>query len=161
MPRRRLKAATSAVLALGMPPCRPRLRQQTRSNPAPILSALRLCESKTELSRQWTRPDEDNIVLSDLLTPDGTATTWLDATVPETGVTYTYRVRAVRDGETSGWSSQAQVEVPEDADFGGGTVAPPDDGPVAQPQRHVRPSRPDWARSVGRGRCDPPGVGRA
>ncbi len=100
-----------------------------------------------ELSRQWTHPDEDNIVRDDLLTPDGAATVWVDTSFPETGVTYAYRVRAVRDGETSGWSNEAQVEVPEDAESEDGTVAPPDD-PVALPQHHVKPSRLDWAYAV-------------
>ena len=60
---------------------------------------------------------------------DSVATAWTDRTDKETGVSYTYRVRAVRDGEKSGWSNAARVDLP-----GKESPNPEDDPPVALPQ---------------------------
>ena len=60
---------------------------------------------------------------------DSVATAWTDRTDKEAGVSYTYRVRAVRDGEKSGWSNAAHVDLP-----GKESRNPEDDPPVALPQ---------------------------
>ena len=47
------------------------------------------------------------------LTPTGAVVTgWVDHDANEPGVRYTYRVLAVRDGEKSGWSNAAHVDLP-------------------------------------------------
>ena len=92
------------------------------------------------MSRRWTDPDDANIVHADLFITGSAATTWVDTAISQSGVTYSYQVRADRDGETSGWSNEAQVEfaAPEPVATGG-TVTPPDD-PVALPS-HGQPPR--------------------
>ena len=89
-----------------------------------------------QVSRRWSPPDVDNVVVDTLFYADATAATWDDTALPRAGVSYTYKVRAVRDGERSGWSNEAQVDVPGDAVVGGGTtVAPPEEPIVALPGR--------------------------
>ena len=83
-----------------------------------------------QVSRQWSPPDVQNVSQYDLFTADGTATTWDDTAIPQAGVTYTYTVRAVRDGETSEWSNEAQVDVPGDAVILSGTNTITQEDPV-------------------------------
>ena len=86
-----------------------------------------------QVSRRWSPPDVDNVVLDNLFYADATATTWDDTTLPQAGVSYTYKVRAVRDRVTSEWSNEAQVDVPDDAVVGGSTSTGPSQDPVALP----------------------------
>ena len=80
-----------------------------------------------DVSRSFER--EPGITSVDL-TPTGTVvTSWMDHDATESGVRFTYRVRAVRDGERSGWSSAAHVDLPDD-----GSKNPEDERRVALPQ---------------------------
>ena len=83
-----------------------------------------------QVSRQWSPPDVENVVANDLFNADGKATTWDDTAIPQAGVSYTYTVRAVRDGETSEWSNEAQVDVPGDAVILSGTNTITQEDPV-------------------------------
>ena len=107
-----------------------------------------------QVSRRWTDPDDDNIVHADLFTTGSAATTWVDDAIPQSSVTYSYRVRADRDGETSGWSNEAQVEGPVSGDPvpDGTTVTPPEGSPVALAQGSVTIVPHDWS-------LIPPGIG--
>ena len=60
-----------------------------------------------EVSSEWTAAGMPRALKA--LT-DSVATAWTDPTDKEAGVSYTYWVRAVRDGEKSGWSNAAHVE---------------------------------------------------
>ena len=81
-----------------------------------------------EVSSEWTAAGGDMPhALKALI--DSVATAWTDRTDKEAGVRYTYRVRAVRDGERSGWSNAAHVDLP-----GKESRNPKDEPPVALPQ---------------------------
>ena len=83
-----------------------------------------------EVSRIWPESGEEGLVHADVFTTGGAATAWVDDSIPQAGVTYTYRVRADRSGETSEWSNEAQVEVPDSGDV----TAEPADPSNALPQ---------------------------
>ena len=83
-----------------------------------------------QVSRRWPLPDVQNVSKYDLFNADGTATTYDDTAIPQAGVSYTYAVRAVRDGETSEWSNEAQVDVPEGTTLLSGTRKTPPQDPV-------------------------------
>ena len=72
---------------------------------------------------------EPGITLVNLKPTGAVVTSWVDYDATESGVRYTYRVRAVRDGESSGWSTAAHVDLP-----GKESRNPKDDPPVALPQ---------------------------
>ena len=78
-----------------------------------------------EVSSEWTAAGMPHALKA--LT-DSVATAWNDPTDKEAGVSYTYWVRAVRDGEKSGWSNAAHVDLPDDYEppSGDGTMKPPD-----------------------------------
>ena len=64
-----------------------------------------------EVSGEWTAAGMPNALIALI---DSVATAWTDRTGKEAGVSYTYWVRAVRDGERSGWSNAAHVDLPGD-----------------------------------------------
>ena len=80
-----------------------------------------------DVSRSFER--EPGITSVNLKPTGAVVTSWVDYDATESGVRYTYRVRAVRDGESSGWSAPAHVDLPGD-----GSKNPEDDPPVALPQ---------------------------
>ena len=80
-----------------------------------------------DVSRSFER--EPGITSVNLKPTGAVITSWVDYDATESGVRYTYRVRAVRDGESSGWSNAAHVDLP-----GKESRNPKDDPPVALPQ---------------------------
>ena len=80
-----------------------------------------------DVSRSFER--EPGITSVNLKPTGAVVTSWVDHDATESGVRYTYRVRAVRDGESSGWSAPAHVDLP-----GKESRNPKDDPPVALPQ---------------------------
>ncbi len=61
------------------------------------------------------RPNEGEAALTTLVADTGNAETgYTDDTANEPGVRYTYRVRALRDGEQSRVSNYARIDLPED-----------------------------------------------
>ena len=80
-----------------------------------------------DVSRSFER--EPGITSVNLKPTGAVVTSWVDYDATEPGVRYTYRVRAVRDGESSGWSNAAHVDLP-----GKESRNPRDEPPVALPQ---------------------------
>ena len=61
------------------------------------------------------RPLEGEATLGVLVSDTSSAdTTYVDATAVEAGVRYTYRVKAWRGGDLSGWSNFARLDLPDD-----------------------------------------------
>ena len=96
-----------------------------------------------QLVRQQPVEDQAGLVLAVMLPTGGTDTSFVDATGHEAGVSYTYRVRAVRSGETSEWSSEARATVRVAIEA---APAPRDEDPmVALPQVSTTPVPYDWS----------------
>ena len=87
-------------------------------------------DSATQVGLTWTAPaeDADTITGYEILRAVGegelatlvadtgnTATAYTDATATQSGTSYTYKVKAIRDEERSQASGQAQVQLPLDA----------------------------------------------
>ena len=61
------------------------------------------------------RPEQGEPMLLILVSDtQSTATAYVDATANEPGVSYVYRVKALRGGVKSAWSNYARIDVPED-----------------------------------------------
>ena len=61
------------------------------------------------------RPEQGEPMLLILVSDtQSTATAYVDATANEPGVSYLYRVKALRGGVKSAWSNYARIDVPED-----------------------------------------------